>query len=136
MPELKTKPSRASVSQFIAKIADPGTRSDAKRISAMMRKATGAPAEMWGAKIVGFGRVKYKKDGTEWLQLGFAPRRDEITVYFASGLQGLERDLERLGNPESGKGCLYLPSLAEISEPALERMMRASVKKTLGLKPR
>ena len=136
MPELKTRPTKVSVSQFIAKIPEPGTRGDARRLSAMMRKVTGKPGEMWGNGIVGFGRFQYRKDGTEWMLLGFAPRKDSITVYLSSGLQGLESHLEKLENPECGKGCLYIPGMADLSEPALEKLLRASVKKTRSLKPR
>ena len=136
MAELKTRVSKASVHQFLARIPEPGTRSDAKRIAAMMRKVTGKPGEMWGTNYVGFGRFRYKKDGTEWAELGFAPRKDSITLYLASGLDGLEPQLEKLDNPECGKSCLYIPALAELSEPALERLLRASVRKTRAMKPR
>ena len=106
MAELKTRPTKASVTQFLATIREPGTRGDAKRIAAMMRKVTGKPCEMWGPGIVGFGRWQYRKDGTEWMLLGFAPRRDSITVYLSSGLTGLESHIQKVGNPECGKGCL------------------------------
>ena len=132
----KTRPTKASVSQFLAGIREPGTRSDAKRIAAMMRKVTGKPGEMWGTGYVGFGRFQYKKDGTEWAQIGFAPRKESITLYLSSGLDGLERQLEALGNPECGKSCIDIPALAELSEPALEKLLRASVEKTRNLKPR
>jgi hypothetical protein len=136
MAELKTKVNKASVSQFLAKIPDAGTRADAKRIAAMMRKVTGKPGEMWGSSYVGFGRFRYKKDGTEWAQLGFAPRKDKITIYLASGLEGLESQLEQLGNPACGKSCIHIPTLADVSEPALEKLLRASVKKTRSIKTR
>jgi hypothetical protein len=136
MAQPKTQPTKASVSQFLANIREPGTRSDAKRIAAMMRRVTGKPAEMWGTSYVGFGRFQYKKDGTEWAQIGFAPRKDSVTLYLSTGLDGLEPQLEALGNPACGKSCLYLPALAEISEPALERLLRASVRKTRNTKPR
>ena len=134
MSKLKTRPTKASVGAFLASIPDAGTRSDAKRLTAMMKRATGAPAEMWGKNYVGFGRFTYKKDGTEWAQLGFAPRKDSITVYLSSGLEGLEPYLSKLGNPACGKSCLYIPALAELSEPALEKLLRASVRKTRSLK--
>jgi hypothetical protein len=136
MAELKTRPTKASVGAFLATIRDAGTRSDAKRITAMMKKVTDARAEMWGPNIVGFGRFQYKKDGAEWPQLGFAPRKDSITVYLGTGLQGLEPQIEKLGNPACGKGCLYVPALAELSEPALEKLLRASLRKTRAFKPR
>jgi hypothetical protein len=135
MAEPKTKPTKESVSQFLANISEPGTRSDAKRIAAIMRRVTGKPGEMWGTGYVGFGRFQYKKDGTEWAQVGFAPRKESITLYLASGLDGLEKYLEKLDNPDCGKSCIYIPALAELSEPALEKLLRASVRKTRAMKP-
>jgi hypothetical protein len=136
MAKPKTQPTKASVQQFLATIRDAGTRSDAKRVATMMRKVTGKPAEMWGTSYVGFGRFQYRKDGTEWAELGFAPRKNSITIYLSSGLDGLERQLAQLGNPSCGKSCIYIPAMANLSEPALEGLLRASVKKTRSLKPR
>ena len=135
MAEPKTRPTKESVSQFLAKIPDAGTRGDTKRLVAMMRRVTGARAEMWGANIVGFGRFQYKK-GTEWMQLGFSPRKGRITVYLPSGIEGLEEEIEKLGNPACGKSCVYVEALADMSEPDFEQLLRASVKKTRALKPR
>ena len=135
MVEPKTRPTKASATQFISRIPDPGMRGDAKRLAAMMKRATGARAEMWGTNIVGFGRFQYKK-GTEWMQLGFSPRKGRITVYLPSGIDGLEPQIEKLGNPACGKSCVYVEALADMSEPVFEQLLRASVKKTRALKPR
>lgn len=135
MAEPKTRPTKASATQFISKIPDPGMRGDAKRLARMMRRVTGARAEMWGPNIVGFGRFQYKK-GTEWMQLGFSPRKGRITVYLPSGIEGLEEQIENLGNPACGKGCVYVEALADMSEPEFEELLRESVKKTRALKPR
>jgi len=135
MAEPKTRLTRASVSQFLSKIPDPGTRGDAKRLSKMMRRVTGGRAEMWGSNIVGFGRFQYKK-GTEWMQLGFSPRKGRITVYLPSGIEGLDEHIEKLGNPDCGKSCVYVEALADMSEPDLEQLLCASVRKTRALKPR
>src|ERR1700752_2810329 len=72
MPKLQTQPTGKSVAQFLGKIPDAGMRADAKRVKAIMKKVTGAKAEMWGPAIVGFGRVQYYKDGTEMPELSFS----------------------------------------------------------------
>jgi len=51
MAELKTKPTRASVSTFINNIDDSGKKADAKRVAGMMREATGKRAKMWGTSL-------------------------------------------------------------------------------------
>ena len=52
MAELKTRPNKASVAGFLAAIDDPQKRTDARRVAAMMRRATGKRAKMWGSSIV------------------------------------------------------------------------------------
>ena len=53
MANNKTRPTRASVTAFMAAIGDRQMRSDAKKVAAMMRRATGKRARMWGPSIVG-----------------------------------------------------------------------------------
>lgn len=60
MAENKTKPNTASVAAFLNAIDDKRKKSDAKKIAAMMRKATGRRAKMRGSSIVGFGKYHYK----------------------------------------------------------------------------
>ena len=60
MAELKTRPTRARVTEFLAAIGDPQQRKDAKKVAAMMRRATGKRAKMWGASIVGYGSYHYR----------------------------------------------------------------------------
>ena len=55
MAELKTKQTSASVTAFLNAIEDKQQRADAKKLSKMMREATGSRAKMWGTAIVGFG---------------------------------------------------------------------------------
>ena len=51
----KTRPEAASAEAFIDSIEDPDRREDCTRIAGIMAEATGAPATMWGASMVGFG---------------------------------------------------------------------------------
>jgi len=88
MAELKTKPTRDSVTAFLAKVSDEQRRKDCKVIVNLMTKATKAKPEMWGSNIVGFGRRRYKYlNGREidWMMIGFAPRKNDLTLYI-SGL--------------------------------------------------
>ena len=62
MTENKTKSVKASVTKFINSIEDKQKRADAKKLSAVMRKATGSRAEIWGGNIIGFGEYHYKYD--------------------------------------------------------------------------
>jgi hypothetical protein len=51
----KTQPTDASVEEFLAAVANDRRRSDAREVHQMMATATGEPAVMWGASMVGFG---------------------------------------------------------------------------------
>ena len=58
--DLKTKKTSASVPDFIESIPDEKNRDDCRRLSAIMKRATGAEPRMWGANVVGFGDYHYK----------------------------------------------------------------------------
>ena len=55
MAKNKTKATKRSVTEFMNSIEDGQKRKDAREVAAMMRKATGKRAKMWGSSIVGFG---------------------------------------------------------------------------------
>ena len=70
--EIKTKPTSASVEDFINNVKDEQKRKDSFVILEMMKKATGEEPKIWGSSIIGFGNVRYKSPATErevdWLK--------------------------------------------------------------------
>ncbi|KAK0357784.1 hypothetical protein LTR94_038027, partial [Friedmanniomyces endolithicus] len=56
--EPKTRPTDASVPDFIAAVENPTRRADAEAICALMAEAAGEPPVLWGPSIVGFGRYR------------------------------------------------------------------------------
>lgn len=133
---LKTQPTKASPTAFIDAIEDPQVRADCKRIAAIMHKATGEPAEMWGPGIVGFGRYRYRyPDGREmeWMLTAFAPRKAAITLYLTAGVEPHAGMLAKLGKHAVGKGCLYIKRLDDVHIPTLTKLVTASVKRTRQL---
>ena len=133
---LKTQPTKASPSEFIDGIADPQVRDDCRRIADIMKKATGARAEMWGPGIVGFGRYRYRyPDGREmqWMLTAFSPRKAAITLYLTAGVEPHAELLAKLGKHSVGKGCLYIKRLADVHVPTLTKLVNASVKRTRQL---
>ena len=130
MAELKTRQTKASVAEFLAAIADPQQRADARKIAALMRAATGSRARMWGTSIVGFGSYHYKyASGQEgdWLLLGFSPRKQNLSVYIMAGFSGSQKLLAKLGKHKTGKSCLYIRRLDDIDVAALRELIDASV---------
>ena len=48
MSELKTKPNKASVTEFLNSVDDPFKKQDSKTLVKMMREITGSEPVMWG----------------------------------------------------------------------------------------
>ena len=130
MAENKTKPTVASVDDFLDAIPDPARRADAKQLRALMERVSGEPAAMWGPSIVGFGAYHYKyESGREgdMCRIGFSPRAGEFALY--GGFLRSPELLARLGRHKTGKGCLYVKRLADVDEAVLEEMAKAALDK-------
>ena len=131
MAELKTRQNDASVTAFLAAIADPGLRADARKIAAMMRAATGSRPRMWGASIVGYGSYHYVyasgREG-DWPIVGFSPRKQNISIYIMAGFAGSEKLLSRLGKHKTGKSCLYIKRLDDVDEAVLRKLVDGSIR--------
>ena len=129
MSEPKTRPTSASVSEFLAQQAD-GRRADCEAVVRMMEAATGERAEMWGAAIVGFGRYAYTnstKKMYEWPLVGFSPRKNDLTLYIMPGFDGFAELMAKLGKHKAGKSCLYLKALADVDAKVLRKLIEGSV---------
>ena len=132
MADLKTKRTEASVDAFLQGLADPG-RQDCLAVLRIMKRITKAQPKMWGPSIVGFGSYHYKYDSGregDWFLTGFAPRKQDLTLYLMSGFGGHEKLMSRLGKYKTGKSCLYVKRLADIDLAVLEQLVSASVKHT------
>lgn len=129
MSEPKTRPTTASVSEFLALQPDQ-RRADCEALVRMMEAATGERAEMWGASIVGFGRYAYSgssKKIMEWPIVGFSPRKTDLTLYLMPGFEGFAELMAKLGKHKTGKACLYLKTLADVDAGVLQRVIEGSV---------
>jgi hypothetical protein len=131
MSDLKTRPTDASVAEFLAAIPDEGRREDCRALAQLMERATGAPATMWGSGIVGFGHYHYRyasgREG-DWFLTGFASRKSDLTLYINAGFDAYEPLLARLGRHKTGRACLYIKRLADVDLAALEELVTASVR--------
>jgi len=130
MSELKTRPTTASVSDFLAQQPD-ARRADCEAVLRMMEAATGERAQMWGTGIVGFGRYAYTnstKKTFEWPLVGFSPRKNDLTLYIMPGFEGFAGLMARLGRHKTGKSCLYLKKLADVDAGVLQELIEGSVR--------
>jgi hypothetical protein len=131
MADNKTRPTRASVTAFMAAIGDRQMRADAKKVAAMMRRATGKRARMWGPSIVGYGSYHYRyasgREG-DYMITGFSPRKQALSIYIMPGFDRFQGLMSKLGKYTTGKSCLYIKRLADVDEAVLERLIDESVR--------
>ncbi len=125
MAELKTKKTELSVPAFIKKIPDEQKRKDAQVILDLMENITKAKPKMWGTAIIGFGDQRLKYDSgreLDWFIMGFSPRKQNFALYITGAVNEKEL-LKKLGKHKTGKGCLYINKLEEVSLPALKEII-------------
>ena len=130
MAELKTKENDQSVETFLSSIEDAQKQQDCRTLIAIMQEATGAAPRMWGESIVGFGHYHYKyasgREG-DWFLTGFAPRKQNLTLYIMAGFDNYEALLSKLGKHSTGKSCLYVKRLADVDMLVLTELVVESV---------
>lgn len=131
MAENKTKATQTAVADFLAGITDEKRRADCAALVTLFQKATKSEPRMWGESIVGFGDYHYRyESGREgdWFYAGFSPRKAAITLYFCGYLEFHGELLAKLGKYKSGKGCLYVKSLADVDAKVLRELIVATVR--------
>lgn len=130
MAELKTKRNKGDVEAFLNGVADEKKRQDSFTILELMKKVTGEKPEMWGDSIVGFGSYHYKyASGREgnWFLTGFAPRKQNLTLYIMAGFKEYDQLLGNLGKHSTGKSCLYIKKIEDVDMDTLEELVQRSV---------
>ena len=130
MAELKTRPTGASVENFLASVKNETRRTDAHAVSDLMQRVTGEEPTMWGTSIVGFGTYRYTNTqgkGFEWFLTGFSPRKANLVCYIMPGYGAFDEVMERLGKHKTGKACLYINKLADIDMAVLEELIDKSI---------
>ena len=100
MAEPKPRPTKASVSRFIAGVTPERRRVDALAVSKLMRRVSGEAPTMWGASLV---------------------------LDVSSGFPRFDALVARLGKIKVHGGCLHVSDLAGADTQVLERFVRESV---------
>jgi hypothetical protein len=105
---VKTTRTPADVDQYVAAIADPVRRAKAEELIRALAEVTGAPPVMWGASIVGRGQYHYRyasqRDG-DWFVLGFAVRKQNLTLYLPGGAEQHRALLNQLASTSLAKAA-------------------------------
>jgi len=130
MAENKTKATKLSVVAFIDALTDPSRRSDARALIKLMEKAAGEKPTMWGPSIIGFGSHHYVYDSGregDMPLIAFSPRKAATVLYGMAGFDGSAAFMAKLGKYTTGKGCLYIKTLADVDQKVLETMAAKAV---------
>src|SRR5215210_4822160 len=111
MAETKTKPTSASVDEYLASRASAEQLKDCKAIMAICKRVTNQPPKMWGPSIVGYGKYTYRYESGhsgDACITGFAVRGKELVVYIDVENPEQAELLTKLGKHRMGKCCLYI----------------------------
>ncbi len=93
-----------------------------------MKDTTGMEPKIWGDNfIIGFGKYSYQRKGNkelfEWFNIGFAPRKNKITIYLTFDISKYESLTKKLGKCKWGKGCLYINKLDDVDLKVLKQLI-------------
>ena len=130
MAENKTKPTGASVDDYLASRASEQQHADCRQLMMLLERVTGHPPHMWGPSIVGYGSHRYTYDSGhtgEAPVAGFAIRGRELVVYIDAESETQRSLLARLGKHRIGKSCLYFKRLSDLDQSVLEQLVATSV---------
>ena len=115
---------------FIMAVPDEAKRHDSLALLELFERVTGEPPKMWGTSIVGFGQYHYTSDRSsqqgDWPLTGFAPRKQNLTLYIMPGFDAYTDLLAGLGKYKTSKGCLYINKLSDVDMAVLEKLIYQS----------
>jgi hypothetical protein len=130
MADNKTKPTTASVEDYIASRANEEQKADCKTLMAIFKKLTKHQPKMWGPSIVGYGSYRYTYErgrSGEMPLAAFAIRGRQLVVYLDCEDAEQRAMLSRLGKHKMGRSCLYFTHLGDIDKSVLEQLVVESV---------
>ena len=128
MADPKTRPTDASVSDFLGAVANEQRRADAMELNVMLTAASGEAPVMWGNTMVGYGAAEYTGSDRKqraWPVIAFSPRKAELVLYLNTAVE--DALFDRLGSHRRGVGCLYLKRLSDVDRMELRRIIERSV---------
>ncbi len=131
--EIKTKPTVASVEDFINAVTNEQKRKDSFVLLEMMKKASGEKPVLWGSSIIGFGNKRYKSPNSgrevDWFLIGFSPRKANLSLYLMINHKEHADAIKKLGKHKTAGGCIYINKLEDIDIKVLKSMIDASLKR-------
>ncbi|WP_127557395.1 DUF1801 domain-containing protein [Saccharospirillum alexandrii] len=126
----KTQPTSTSIAEFIESLDDERRQAECNQLIDLMREESGEEPVLWGPAIIGFGQYHYRYDSGregDFMQVGFSPRKQNLSIYIIPGFEPYQTVLERLGKHKLGKSCLYIKRLEDVDTSALRELVRQSL---------
>lgn len=127
MAELKTKKTKASVTEFLKQVPDQQKSQDGLALHKLFSEVTGQKAAMWGPAIVGYGLYHYESERSsqkgDWPLAAFSPRKQNLTLYLYRAGKQYPALLKKLGPHSTSVGCLYIKRLSDVKLPVLRRLI-------------
>lgn len=123
----KTVPTNSNVVDFLATLEDEAQRRESEELIVMMQDVSGYPPVMWGPSIIGFGTQHYKyESGREGDMpiIGFSPRKGKFAFYLTYEIERYKDQLEKVGNYQNGKACIYFKRLSDLDKSELKELIR------------
>ncbi len=123
----KTTPNETNPIQWLLSLDDQSKIEDCIKILNIMKSESGAPPVMWGPAIIGFGHYHYKYESGrkgDWFEVGFSPRKQNISLYLMSGFDRFPDLMTRIGKFKTGKSCLYIKKLEDVDEEVLRELVK------------
>jgi len=132
--ENKTKPTLASVDDFIAAIENHRRHSDALVALKIYKDVTALPPVMWGPSIIGFGTHQYVytsgRSGSGPAAC-FSPRKANMTFYVGDKFEGAEKLYLSLGKHKKSVACLYVNKFDDVDLGILGEIISRQYARTL-----
>ena len=113
---------------------EPKRKKDMEILMDLIHQITGYNPVLVGS-ILYYGSLtyRYKTGRTGKMPLvGISSRKQAITLYMSYDINQYE-DLSKLGKYQTGKGCLYIKKVEDVSMVVLEALVKKATKDTLSL---
>lgn len=127
----KTQDTDVDVHEFIEGLTlTEKKKAQTYELLALFEETSGYKAKMWGPSIIGFGKYAYTYEsghsGTAPL-VGFSPRKQNFSLYFATGDAEREVLLEKLGKHKAGKACVYITNVEKVDLSVMRELILQSI---------
>jgi hypothetical protein len=130
MAENKTKPTGASVADYIASKANEQQRYDCRELMALLKTITRKLPKMWGPSIVGYDSYHYTYESGrtgEAPLAAFAIRGRGLVVYLLAEGGRQQSLLAKLGQHKMSGVCLHFKHLADLDKSVLKQLVTNSI---------